>query len=166
VKQNLNCIEIKAPSEKYLEIKKYFETNEVLSIHVRRGDYVKLKSLYGLIGKDYYVEAINRIKLIHPKFEVWIFSDDVSAAKMLLEECVPANSVWVQPDLFDDDAEVLLAMSKSKALIIANSTFSWWAAKLSNNDALVVAPLNWYQGMEDPEDLIPDSWIRVESYWE
>ncbi len=166
VKNCLTSIEIKMPSRKYLETKDYFEKYDVLSIHVRRGDYVKHKSLYGLLGKEYYVEAINKLLSTNPNLKVWIFSDEVYAARELLEEIVPLSSVWVQPDAFDDDAEVLLTMSKSKALIIANSTFSWWAATLSNNDALVVAPSNWYQGMKDPEDLIPDSWIRVESYWE
>lgn len=166
VKQNLKSIEIKEPSQKYLEIEEYIKNNHVLSIHVRRGDYVKHKSLYGLLGKGYYLAAFEKIKHLCPNLETWIFSDDVSTAKNLLIDCLPANSVWVQPDLFKDDAEVLMAMSKSKAFIIANSTFSWWAAMLSEKNAVVVAPADWYQGMEDPEDLIPDNWIKVESCWE
>ena len=46
--------------------------------------------------------------------------------------------------------------------ILANSSFSWWAAYLSNNvNKLVVAPAKWFNVNIDTSDLIPKEWIRI-----
>jgi hypothetical protein len=57
-------------------------------------------------------------------------------------------------------------MSLASANVIANSTFSWWAAALNQNKGFVVAPDKWFRGLEDPKDLIPPDWILVKSQWE
>ena len=62
-------------------------------------------------------------------------------------------------------SESLMLMSKGAAIVIANSSYSWWAAKLSSNGCIIIAPSKWYQGMKDPLDLIPEDWTKIESSW-
>jgi hypothetical protein len=51
-------------------------------------------------------------------------------------------------------------MSLCKDSIIANSTFSWWAAFLNKNlDKKVTYPDNWFKGSDI--DIFPDNWIRL-----
>ena len=54
-------------------------------------------------------------------------------------------------------------MSMCKYNIIANSSFSWWAAWLNvNPNKLILAPKKWFNSSKvNTEDLVPDSWIRI-----
>ena len=59
----------------------------------------------------------------------------------------------------------LILMKLCDHNIIANSTFSWWAAWLNNNpEKIVIAPNNWFGNAylhQNTIDLIPDAWIKI-----
>lgn len=131
-----------------------------VSIHLRMGDYEtkKKKSVrYNyLVNPEYYVNAIEEIrKRIHnPRF--FIFSNDMKKAKKLLG-CSP-EFVYVNEDRRMTDLEEFEIMSLCSNHIISNSTFSWWAAWLSDNeDAINIAPDMFFGNL----DIIPTEWMKV-----
>lgn len=132
-----------------------------VSIHIRRGDYLTpyYKSAVGeSCTLEYYEKAISIIneKVEDPTF--FVFSDDIEFAKQNLK----ANKiVFVDHNKADDSWQDMYLMSKCKHNIIANSTFSWWAAYLNKNrEKIIIAPELWWKGF-DTSDVIPDSWIKT-----
>ena len=64
--------------------------------------------------------------------------------------------------LFRSDVEVWDLFRHFKGYIISNSSFSWWAAFLrKDRTAPVFCPDPWFQGMKDPDSLIPHEWHKV-----
>lgn len=133
----------------------YPELPECVSLHVRRGDYLKIQDCHPVLHKEYYEEAI---KLLGNDRKYAIFSDDPDWCRVNLN--IP-NSVIVRGNT---DEEELYMMSLCSDNIIANSSFSWWGAYLNlNPHKRVVAPLRWF-GPKLPlntKDLIPHTWIKI-----
>lgn len=131
-------------------------TNSVC-LHIRRGDYLK-NDMFRVCGEKYYNNCILEIKkqLSNPIF--YLFSND----KEYLREYYGNRGLEyiIVEDDGDPDYETLRLMSTCKHFIIANSTFSWWAQYLSNNeDKIVLAPERWYaEGYEYPCDIWLDNW--------
>lgn len=136
--------------------------NDSVSIHIRRGDYVsnpKTKEKHGLVPVGYYVKAILYIMERIPTKRFFIFSDDIEWVKDNLSS--PPEAVFVSGNGLSECEELIL-MSLCKHHIIANSTFSWWAAWLNQNkDEVVIAPKQWFASGADESDLIPKNWIRM-----
>jgi hypothetical protein len=133
-----------------------------ISVHVRRGDYVTGKAasqVHGILDDEYYTAALSFLKDKVGDARIFVFSDEIDIARQMF---VGDNFVFVSG--VSDLAEMYL-MSLCKHQIIANSTFSWWAAWLNANPGkIVVAPRIWFL---DPgknsqtANLVPDSWIRI-----
>ncbi len=131
-----------------------------ISLHVRRGDYLKESDFKGIANQEYYANAVKYVteKVSHPQF--FIFSDDIEWCKENLS--LPADSVFVSNSDLKDYGELVL-MSLCKHHIIANSSFSWWGAWLgSNPEKIVVAPKQWSNNHENwYRDIIPATWTRL-----
>lgn len=130
-------------------------TNNSISLHIRRGDYVNLQDYHPLQTIEYYDNALTNIGSYET---LYIFSDDIDWCKQNLHY---NNSVFVEGN---DDVFDLLAMSLCTNNIIANSTFSWWGAWLNENpNKKVIAPKKWFGNKKDinDNDIIPNSWIRI-----
>ena len=159
-------VRLKEPSAWYLQMEKNIKGSNVTALHVRRGDYRIHSETYGLLAKEYYEEAITYLRACDRLHKLYIFSDDIQAAKELLQLSVPSDTVWVIPPSDSNPVESLLLMSKAKSNIIANSTYSWWGAALNLKKGVVVAPKKWFRSMTDPQDLYPPEWHTIESTWE
>jgi hypothetical protein len=139
------------------------QSENSISIHIRRGDYTNAKILeyHGIQSIEYYNQAISLIKekISKPKF--YIFSDDINWVQenLYLNEEVQLISANESPTSITD----FHLMSCCKHNIIANSTFSWWAAYLNPNpDKVIIAPKRWFNKANyDTKDLIPLSWIQL-----
>jgi hypothetical protein len=105
-----------------------------VSIHVRRGDFVKLG---WVLGADWYRQSIQKIKdyVRDPVF--YIFSDDLRWCKASLEEMGLDRGrdrvVFADGNKGADNFRDMQLMSLCKNMIIANSSFSYLAALLNQN---------------------------------
>ena len=138
-----------------------------VSIHVRRGDYLtnaQASKNFAICDKGYYQHAISKIKEEVDTPHFYVFSEDFE---------------WVQENISFDDAPVqyidwnkgsdsyvdMQLMSMCKHNIIANSSFSWWAAWLNSYEwKIVYAPAEWFQSEErnkDLKDFYPQGWKMI-----
>lgn len=136
---------------------------------VRRTDYVN-NDFHGMLGMDYYLKAL---ALIENRVEphVFVFSDEPEWVrenfKIPYEMTVAGNfDRTVQGHLGREDEELYL-MSQCRHAVMANSSYSWWGAWLSEHegqpDRIVIAPNAWFgpASKEDARDIVPDRWIRI-----
>jgi hypothetical protein len=134
-----------------------------VSVHVRRGDYVNddhTARMHGNCGLDHYEAAVKLLDSKTSGMHLFVFSDDIAWAKDNFK--FPFKTVFVE----DSNAHAiddLYLMSHCKHNIIANSSFSWWAAWLNNNqDKIVIAPSKWFGEFKaDTKDLYPAGWIKI-----
>lgn len=136
-------------------------TNSI-SIHIRGGDYVRgnKSGFHKICSKEYYRKAVELINQSVSTPHFFIFTDDLPWAQGQFE--FPAPYTIIGNPKNPDDEELIL-MSACKHNIIANSTFSWWAAWLnSNKNKKVIAPEKWFNDDKlNTKELTPPSWIRI-----
>lgn len=127
---------------------------DIVSIHVRRGDYVFLQEYHPLVSENFYSSA----KKLFNDVLFAVFSDDIlwCQNQKVFQDCVFIDA---------GDKESLYTMTKCDHNIIANSSFSWWAAWLNNNyQKVVIAPKQWFgpaYSDYDTSDLFPARWIVI-----
>lgn len=140
-------------------------TNSI-SLHVRRGNYVTVSGFndfFGTCSLDYYNKSIAFIKerVDNPVF--FIFSNDMVWCKENMN--FEGQKIFVDINDEKTDYEDLRLMQNCKHNIIANSTFSWWAAWLNMNAGkIVITPERWFANKEmqaKTYDLIPEGWIKL-----
>ncbi len=138
-------------------------TSNSVCIHVRRGDYVLVSDVRNLLGtcsSEYYRTGIGIVRntVNEPRF--YVFSDDPEWTRENIQ--IPTEVTYVTHNL-DREYEDLRLMAACRHFIIANSTFSWWAAYLGNApDKKVIAPERWFTRPNSIEaDLIPKEWRRI-----
>lgn len=137
-----------------------------VAVHLRLGDYVKFSKELGVLSKEYYDSLLIKIfGIASHNQKLFIFTNDVSQSSDILSSKVFKNSVILSPQELST-IETLLWMSKSKIFIMANSSLSWWAARLKINKELVAyCPYPWFRTEYFSESLYDDEWIKTESYW-
>lgn len=139
---------------------KILSSNSV-SIHVRRGDYLlppHNKVFAGICTEEYYKRALEIMtsQIDSPSF--FIFSDDMEWTKKHIRipdfDCHYIDWNTGDKSIFD-----MYLMSKCKANVLANSTFSYWGARLANNRC-VIYPGKWFNTMKAPK-IFPEGWIKI-----
>lgn len=138
------------------------ETTSV-SLHIRRGDYVRnprVSQVHGVDLMQYYKKAIELISRQVPNPHYFVFSDEPEWVRDNLEIAAPWTLVVHNRGA--DSYRDMQLMSLCRHHIIANSSFSWWGAWLNPKpDKIVVAPMQWFVNNRPTDDLIPESWIRL-----
>ena len=133
-------------------IKKLKSENSIC-LHIRRGDYAKFKG-GKCLSMDFYFQALNLMEEAYGKeYTAYVFSDDIAYVKDVFQH--DKRFHYISDVLSPTDFEEFFLMSSCRNHIIANSTYSWWAAYLnSNKEKLVIAPeVDLWK-----KDYYPDDW--------
>jgi len=133
-------------------------------LHIRRGDYLSDSSatrIHGICSPAYYERAITYLKdvLHNPTF--FIFSNDPAWVRERFD--LGTRFVSVENNQGAGYMDLYL-MKHCNHFVIANSTFSWWGAWLSEaKDNVVIGPKQWFSSKEyNDADRMPASWVRME----
>ena len=148
--------------QKNVELAQRISTTQSVAVHVRRGDYIS-KQYYNSFGvvcsEQYYVNAL---RLLHDQigeFELYVFSNDIEWCKELFKN---EKATYVTGNTGKNSYRDMQLMALCKHQIIANSSFSWWAAWLNNNqDKIIVSPKTWING-QNVKDIWCKEWIRID----
>jgi hypothetical protein len=153
-----------ALSPKSQQIAAHIEQTMAVGIHVRRGDYVSSPQrlrYHGTCEPEYYTRCMRAVAERVERPHCFVFSDDPGWVRDNLHLDHPVTIVAHNGP--ERDFEDLHLMSRCRHFIIANSTFSWWAAWLSaSHGKFIVAPARWFaDAPHDTCDLLPAAWQRM-----
>ena len=140
------------------EYEKHTGGCKTVSVHVRRGDYLRLTNIYvNLANTDYYKDAIEQFD---KDVMLVVFCVDIEWAKKYFAEIAPDRQYWF---VQKKDYEELVLMSMCTNNIIANSTFSWWGAYLNQNNNKVICPGDWFnpKSRMKIKDMYLDEWVVI-----
>lgn len=158
----LSINNLQNPSDWLIKNLAISKNERILSLHVRRGDYaLPANRLNGILSRKYYESALSQVKDYD---RLWVFTDSPKEIELEFSNRGFPFEV-ITPPVHSDPVESLLLMSSCMQIVISNSTFSWWSAKLAGVDTSIFAPSQWYELRDDPIDLIPGLWKRVASDW-
>lgn len=133
-----------------------------VAVHVRRTDFVS-NTFFGACTPDYYARGTDYIasRVDSPRF--FVFSDEPDWARANLD--FPGQWQVVDHNLGKRDHEDMRLMTHCKHLLLANSTFSWWAGFLAHNpDKIIVVPHRWFNGRDTPmSDRVPPPWVQLDA---
>lgn len=125
-----------------------------IAVHVRRGDY---KTYRGgkCLGRSYYTKVINECLDKDNLAVFYFFTDDVEYCKSAFGECTKE----IVAEKYDfTDIEEFCFMSSFRRFVIANSTFSWWAAYLSEATDVYAPVVDMWK-----EEFYPKTWNKVQT---
>lgn len=146
--------------------------NKSIAVHVRRGDYLEgnFNRVFHCLEENYYKKAIEKAydtlnsSPDHTDSKVYFFSNDIEWCKKTYGNI--DNAVFIDKTISDSEHIDLYIMQHAKCLIMANSTFSWWAAWFNSiKGNYVIAPSKWYVDNKKNEDakkaLIMEMWTVI-----
>lgn len=131
-------------------------------VHIRLGDYL-LEKNFGIVTIGYILESLTKLGVLLDNRPIWVFSDQIKLATRIVPPKLSDRIVWV-PEIDSDPLATMSIMRLGTGYVIANSSFSWWAARSKQIlDSPVYCPLPWFSGAETPKDLLPIDWIQVDT---
>jgi hypothetical protein len=150
------CVKEELLTKKFFELKERIVNCNSIALHVRRGDLLINDRDYAQ-ELDYYERALDCMKLLKKDYEIFVFSDDMEWCRENFKDVTFVSLI----DYLDFEL-----MKYCNHFIITNSTFSWWASLLSENeDKTIIAPKMWRSDSEEQkefeEKLYLPEWIVI-----
>lgn len=136
-----------------------YKMNEgVVSIHVRRGDYLQLPDKHPPVPLVWYLNAVNYFQGFG-YYKFLVFSDDIKWCKENFKSEIFSFSEG------NREMRDLELMANCEHNISSASTFGWFGAWLNRNPSkIIVIPKQWFvegHGGLDTSDIVPESWIKL-----
>lgn len=140
-----------------------------VSMHFRLGDYKKNQDFHPLATYEYYRNSLNFIKSKTTEFyNILYFCEDTDIQDVMktikiLEKEFP-DYKFIRGENTLEDWEQMLFMSCCHHNIIANSSFSWWAAYFNFwTDKIICYPSVWFGNIAkiNTKDLCPIEWNKI-----
>lgn len=137
-------------------LKRDIENSNSVFLHVRRKDYVQHQDFHGLPTVEYYRKGLKYIHERRPfDRKIFIFSDDRDWCR----ENLPKDFTVVDGTNKYEDMQLMMSC---KDAVIANSSYSWFGAWLTDRPGkIVVAPHPWFQA-NIQEEIVPDRWVKID----
>lgn len=141
---------------------------EGIAIHYRLGDHLgnpRARRFHGPTHPGYFAEATRMLVEEGIPSVVTLVSDDPAEARRRLTLAGMPRSICFRDEPVHSSAWADLALlAGSDALVLSNSTYSWWGAYLAwrNHQARVIRPTPWYATpsiVEPP--LFPAAWSAL-----
>ncbi len=141
----------------------FFKENRVVVVHVRRGDYVDFgNEILGgrnmILPNSYYKNSLNQIKDLKD-YKIIFVSDDIDYVK---NEFGESSNHFFESNSEIVDFQILLNADK---IIMANSSFSWWASFLNQKAKEIYCP-NYWLGFkvkeEHPPGILCKNWTKID----
>jgi len=130
---------------------KQIEGKTSVALHMRRTDYVREEG-NATLQFAFYEEALEKMKAQLGDFNLFIFTDDKAFVKENFHYC---DYTLIEGVTDLDEFELMKICSHH---IVANSTFSWWAAYLGENKGgIVYAPCTGIWS----EEFYPKEWTLI-----
>lgn len=163
-----------------------YEKSNVISLHFRMGDYKNLQNCHPILGDEYYINSIKFVLSKKQSIIKWTIlyfceEEDMDEVKSkvgkIKAKCIEylRDQEWGRGHEVDferanneskmEDWRQLLLMSCCQHNIIANSSFSWWAAYFNDNSEKIICyPETWFGSQlsqHNTSDLCPKSWNKI-----
>lgn len=145
------------PAKPYVDL---CSSEHMVSIHIRRAEYLVLPGFPMVKPELYYSRAMRYVQERGEGIKFLVVSDDLDWCRrspLFEKDCLFAE--------FEDAATAplreLALMARCRHNIISNSTYAWWGAWLNENaDRMVIAPGDWIFGKRSIDlDIMPTDWV-------
>ncbi len=144
----------------YLELVTKAQREQPLVVHVRLTDY-RVEEKFGIPSLEYYRKAIEMQWETNKYKKIWLFSDDFEASVDFIPEDFRKYVSNVTHEELDS-VQTMNAMRLGHGFVLGNSTFSWWAAYLSQHvNPVIIYPDPWFLAMPNPKEMWPVSWVSI-----
>lgn len=130
--------EPKNPSKAFREMKQLTSAENIVGVHVRRGDYTKLGHLYGEISDQWYLHGLESV--LRDNQKALVFSDSAEGLELFTRKFGEERVMAVGPEKISNPVEVLSLLASCSSLVLSNSTLSWWSMALGESFEKVLYP--------------------------
>ncbi len=136
------------------------ENENSVSVHIRRGDYLSpenIQVLGNIATEEYYESAMNYFREKYPDTHFYIFTSDHEYAREKFTD--ESQYTIIDWNTGKDSVQDLMLMSHCRGNICANSTFSFWGARLNKRpDKEVIRTFTMRNNQHCEPDIMHDYW--------
>ena len=140
---------------------KELQSTNSVCLHIRRGDFVRIPK-FKVCTENYYQKGLNIIRQEQKDVVAYVFSNTPKDIQWIRENYHFDGEVRYV-DMGNSEIDDLYLMMQCRHFVISNSTYSWWAAYLSDHlNKIVVAPKPWVNSDEKQDGIYCENWHVIE----